>query len=80
MGGSGRGWVFPLRVIFGFRILELGSGEEGLVPVFPDGIQIFVAEGAGYFFDGAGIVDAKLAGGAAFGGFGFEFDAAAFEG
>lgn len=55
------------------------SAQEDFVPVFPDRVKILVAEGGGNFFNGAGIVNAELAGGAAFDGFRFEFDAAALE-
>lgn len=59
------------------------GGEDGFVPVFPDGVEIVVAEELGELFGGAGVVDGELGSGAVAGGgffVGFEFDAASFDG
>lgn len=64
------------------RVLWGGSriGEEGFVPVFPDGVDALESEHFGDLCGGAGVVDLELFGGFFAAGFLFEFDAAAFDG
>ncbi len=75
-----RVWPLTVRVIAGG--VEGGelSGEDGGVPVFPDGVEAEGAEAVGDGGGGAFVGDAELAFGAGFIGFVVEFDAAAFDG
>ena len=58
-----------------------GVGEQGFVPVFPDGVEVPVVEEGGDFGGGAMIGDVELAGGGGgiFGGV-LEFDPSSFDG
>ena len=58
-----------------------GIGEQGFVPVFPDGVEVPVVEEGGDFGGGAMIGDVELAGGGGgiFGGV-LEFDPSSFDG
>ena len=78
VASKARVWPLTVRVM---ESKELGlGGEDGGVPVFPDGVE---AEGAEAVGDGGGaalIGDAELAFGAGGIGLVVEFDAAAFDG